>query len=104
MVLMEPKQVVQRVLAGWLVPGKRYPRPLPVEIAPWHCYTADGGHSIVVVLRRDFRPGADLTDSLVPAPVKSVLRGYAIEDGYVVCDLPYDPDLGLRTPPEDDEY
>jgi hypothetical protein len=30
--------------------GRIHKRPLHEEIAPWHCYTLDGGHSILVVL------------------------------------------------------
>jgi hypothetical protein len=37
--------------------------------------------------------------------VRSVLRGYTITpEGLVLVDLPYDPEAGLRTPPEDDEF
>lgn len=102
----DPQTAIARALGGLLVPGRRYPRPLPPELERWYCYTADGGHSIAVVLAQHYREdAADLTDQLVPAPVRSVLRaGYTIRRGYVVCDLPYDPDLGLTTPPEDDEY
>lgn len=102
----EARAIVQRVLRGYLVAGASYPAPLPAELALWYCYTRDGGHSIVVVLTSQVQPGEDVEGSLVPAPVKAVLRvGYeARSDGYVWCDLPYDPDLGLVTDPGDDEY
>jgi hypothetical protein len=91
----DPAAVISRVLAGFLVPGRSYPSPLPGDLAAWHCYTVDGGHSIVVVvaLQGDGPPTEDL---LVPAPVRAVLRaGWTVVDGYIVCELPYDPRRGL---------
>ncbi|MDQ4104910.1 MAG: hypothetical protein M3186_14795, partial [Actinomycetota bacterium] len=66
--------------------------------APWHCYIPDSGHSIVIVTAQD--------QHTVAAPVKAVLRaGWTITpEGYVLCDLPYDPELGLITEPDDDEF
>lgn len=92
-----------------MAPGRTYPRPLPEEIAPWHCYTLDGGHSILVVLDLgdlgDKPSREQLETNLCPAPVKAVERaGWRVVDGYVVAKLPYDPQLGLVTDPDDDEY
>lgn len=102
---VNPSLSIARALGPYLDPYRAYPTPLPDDIGQWHCYTRDGGHSIVVVLARDYRDEGDLTGSLVPAPVKSVLRaGYELRRGYVVVDLPYDPDLGLVTPAEEDEF
>lgn len=67
-------------------------------------YPADSGHSILCVLKKEFRPGADLTNSLLPVPVKAVLRKYSIDNGYVVVDLPYDSNFGLEINTEDDEF
>ncbi|MEU5242385.1 hypothetical protein ACH4UR_37420 [Streptomyces lydicus] len=106
----DPREVIARSLGSMTVPGRTYPRPLPPEIAPWHCYIPDGGHSILVALDTGDLGEAPSTNaleegSLVPAPVKSVERaGWRMVEGYVVCKLPYDPELGLVTPPEDDEY
>lgn len=99
-----PEAVIGRHIAA-IVPGKGYPRPLPADLAPWHVYTADGGHSIAVALAAFYQPGGDPAEFLVPAPVKAVLKaGWTARDGWIVCDLPYDPAVGLATDPGDDEY
>lgn len=96
------------VLNNMVSADKIYPQPLPRALADWYLYTADGGHSIGVVLpatQAQF-PGEPLDDLLVPAPVKAVLRvGYRVDaQGYIWCELPYDATLGLVTEPDDDEY
>lgn len=103
---MDTLPVIEAALGSYLVPGKRYPQELPVDLAPWYCYTADGGHSILCVLRIHYTAGGNLTDVLVPAPVRAVLRvGYEISpEGFVITDLPYDRSIGLVTQPGDDEY
>ncbi len=104
----DPREIVKRHLGELLVAGREYHSPLPADVAGWYCYTADGGHSIAVLLAKDlsaaFEPLNSPADFLVPAPVKSVLRAYTVVNGYVVVDLPYSPDLGLQTEDEDDEY
>ncbi|MEV3925885.1 hypothetical protein [Actinomadura coerulea] len=89
-----------------LVSGRTYPSLLPAALAPWYCFTQDGGHCVAVVLKCHHRPGADPAGVLVPLPVKAVLRsGWTLADqGVVVCDLPYDPMLGPVTDPGDDEF
>lgn len=104
----EPREVIARSQGSMVVPGRSYPRQLPAEIAPWHCYIRDGGHSILIVLDSDdlsVQPTTkELEDNLVPAPVRSVERaGWRMVNGYVVCRLPFDPVSGLVTPEEDDE-
>lgn len=84
--------------------SKSYPGQLPPELAVWYCYPTDAGHSIVSVLKQHYQPDIDLTDFLIPVPVKSVLRGYDVKEEYIVVDLPYDSTLGLITPEEDNEY
>ncbi|KIF00911.1 hypothetical protein PL81_38475 [Streptomyces sp. RSD-27] len=106
---LDPREVIARSLGHMAVTGRRYGRELHADIAPWHCYTLDGGHSILVVLDLgdigENPTRKELEDRLCPAPVKSVERaGWRMLDGYVVSVLPYDPDLGLMTPEEDDEY
>lgn len=102
MTTQDPAAVIARVLAGVLVPGRPYPSPLPAELAAWHCYMVDGGHSILVALPAD---GPPTEDRLVPAPVKAVLRaGWTVMSGFIVCDLPYDPHLGLVTEEDDEEF
>ena len=83
---------------------KSYPEPLPPELAQWYCYPIDAGHSIVCILKQHYHPTTDLIGHLIPVPVKSVKRGYAIQREYIVVDLPYDSELGLQVPPEDEEY
>jgi hypothetical protein len=91
-------------IAG-VVPGKQYPRPLPRDLAAWYVYTVDGGHSIAIAIAAHYAPGADPREFLVPAPVKAVLRrGWSVQDGWIVCDLPYEQLSGLVTDPGEDEY
>ncbi|MGW5569662.1 hypothetical protein ACWEVD_00555 [Nocardia thailandica] len=94
-----PETAIPDALEGITLAGRVYPSPLPDELAPWHVYIADCGHSILVTL------GEDL-DMAVPAPVKTVLRhGWKVLDnGLIHADLPYDPTLGLLTDPSDDEF
>ncbi len=92
-------------LERYVVPGRQYPKPLPPELEAAYCYTVDGGHSVIVVLENEYVEGTPVEGGLVPAPVKSVLRaGYTVRDGLVWCRLPYSSEVGLLTPPEDDEY
>jgi hypothetical protein len=77
---------------------RAYPGRLGRELQVWHAYVLDSGHSIFCLLAGQEDGG------LIPAPVRSVLRGYTIrEDGYVVADLPYDRQLGLLVPEDDEE-
>lgn len=106
---VNPREVIARSLGHMVDLGRTYGRALPDDLARWHCYTLDGGHSILVVLDDgtlgDAPSRSKIEDQLVPAPVKAVERaGWRMLDGFVVCKLPYDPELGLVTDPEDDEY
>lgn len=106
---VNPREIITASLGGMAVYNRPYGRALPEELAPWHCYTLDGGHSILVVLDdatlSDAPSMQQIMDNLVPAPVKAVERaGWRMLDGFVLCKLPYDPELGLMTDPEDDEY
>jgi hypothetical protein len=106
---VDSQAVIVASLGAYLAPGKQYPRPLPEDLKPWYCFTVDGGHSIVVALDTGDLGEAptrkELEDSVCPAPVKSVLRaGWRMYDGFPICTLPYDPDLGLVTPEADDEW
>jgi hypothetical protein len=106
---MNPRQIIRESLGAYLKqsqPG--YPTPLPIDLESWYCYTVDGGHSILGLIAAHAEPWPDDPKGLlVPIPVKSVLRGYRIEQGYVVATSPaisYDRNLGLVVPREDDEY
>jgi hypothetical protein len=100
-------------LEKFVVPGKRYPAPLPPDLEACYCYTIDGGHSILVVLENVYREGEPVQDYLVPAPVRAVLRaGYSVKQcrignevwPLVWCRLPYSPEIGLLEDPGDSEY
>lgn len=102
-----PDQLIERALGPYTVAGKSYPGPLPEELAPWYCYTVDGGHCIAIVSEDHAavaRGGP--ADHLVPAPVKAVLRsGYRVipgEPGLVVAKLPYSSEVGLLGVRDDD--
>ncbi|WP_431959395.1 hypothetical protein [Actinacidiphila sp. bgisy160] len=100
----DPADLIDRFAMGQQE-GHPYPGELPADIAPWHCYLLDGGHSLLVALGSLYAAGVDPGAFMVPAPVKTVLRaGYTFRDGYPVADLPYDPTLGLVTDPGDDEF
>lgn len=106
---MNEKAIIQASLGPYLKrPQPAYPMTLPADIAPWYCYTVDGGHSILAAIPVLLTANPTKPDSfLVPIPVKSVLRGYRIEQGFVVATSPaigYDRNLGLVVPREDDEY
>lgn len=106
---MNPTQIIRDTLGHYLKqPTPAYPRSLPADLAPWHCYTIDGGHGILALLASQVEPWpTNPLDMLVPVPVKSILRGYKTHNGYIVStspDVGYDSNLGLLTPSEDDEY
>jgi hypothetical protein len=110
---LSPQTVVQRTVGAYAVPGRAYPGELPAELAPWHCYLRDGGHSLLVLLDPVEKgvtvpsaTNATIDGQLVPVPVKAVLRaGWRLdEDGYVRTPVRYDPELGVLTDPEDDEF
>ena len=90
-------------LERWVLPGRSYPEPLPDDLAPFYCYTRDGGHSILVVLESEYKEGDSPEGYIVAAPVKTVLRyGYHVRDGLVWSKIPYNSDDGLLVD-EDEE-
>jgi len=103
----EREAIIRFCLVECLDPDKRYPTPLPEEVAGWYCFTVDGGHSILVAIKDLFR-GADPTETqrfLVPVPVKTALRSYTITpEGYVLCDLPHFSSFGAIIPFGDREF
>jgi len=103
---VDPLSLVRRAgLERYTVSGRQYPQALPPELEGAYCYTVDGGHSIIVVLENEYRPGTPVEEWLVAAPVRSVLRaGYSVRDGLVWCRLPYSSEFGLLTPEGEDEY
>lgn len=97
-------EIIRRAgLERWVLPGRSYPEPLPGELAPYYCYTRDGGHSILVVIENEYKPGDEPEGYIVAAPVKTVLKyGYEVRDGRVWSQIPYDSDDGLLVD-EDEE-
>jgi hypothetical protein len=105
---LRPAQVIDRVLPPDVRRDRPYTGDLPADLAPWHVYTVDGGHSILVVLSSTIpflEPGESLESTMVPAPVRLVLRsGCSMREGVQWADLPYDDELGLLAEEGDDEY
>ncbi|MCK2240069.1 MULTISPECIES: hypothetical protein [unclassified Crossiella] len=108
---VDPAAVINQVYGKYAAAGHRYHSELPPELAPWYCYMPDSGHNVVVLLASDYQeragaPASALDGRTVPAPVRAVLRaGWTVSpEGFIVCDLPYDPILGLTTDPADDEF
>lgn len=101
---MNKKQIIERNLSGMLDKSKAYHSALSPTLQDWYCYTLDGGHSILCVLAKDYKSDADLSDYLLPVPVRSVLRGFEIKDEYVVVDLPYSSETGLESIFDDEEF
>lgn len=101
----DPAALLREVFGHLLDRGLSYHAPLPRLLAPWYAFLSDCGHSIVVVPAALWGTSTDPEELLVPAPVKSVLRGVVRwESGWPVVDLPYDPNQGLITPEGDDEW
>ena len=102
---MGNRETIQKVLGEFDGGQRSYHSELPPQLEAWHCYTTDGGHSVLVIFPSDFREAGDLTNNLCPAPVKAVLRArFEARRGYIVCDLPYSKEYGLITEPGDDEF
>ena len=91
----------------FMVRKDNYPN-LPSELEPFAYYYLDGGHCICAVpecFLEEAKAKHNLDDYEVPIPVKFVLeKGYRIIDNHVICDAPYDDELGLITPETYSEY
>ena len=64
-----------------------YPYNLPADLAAYHYYITDVGHSIMCVLQSHLDEAQNniIDDYEIPVPVKYVLEnGYQIIDGYVI--------------------
>lgn len=101
---METQELVRQLSGAYYVADKSYYSDLPREVKPWYVYLSDCGHNIVCILARDYQEDKELTQFLIPVPVKTVLRDYQIKNGYVVVDLPYNSEEGLLISEEDDEF
>jgi hypothetical protein len=100
---IDPKATVEEQFGRFLVEGRKYPTLLPDELKPWYCYASGYGHSLAVVLKSRFASHKAPLQFLELAPVKTVLRGYDVVDGYIVIDVPYTTQIGLQVPPGDRE-
>lgn len=134
-ITVNPQDVIRRFFSDipHILSSKPYPKTLDRSLALWHCYTPDGGHSILALIAKS-SPMMDSLESpfllcdmqsvsvgynlenilsgdhrdieqwLVPVCVKTVLRGYRIQRGYVVVDLEYNEFLGVDVDEDDYEY
>lgn len=97
------------VSKGLPILQKSYSGEINPAIISWHIYLADAGHSVFAILsdHEDLAFNGDPTQYLVPIPIKSVMRGYELRDGYIIAcapELKYDQVFGLVCPSEDDEF
>ncbi|MFF0013050.1 hypothetical protein [Streptomyces sp. NPDC005374] len=108
-------QILRRQLQldGTALEERPYPWPLPAALEPWHVYVPDLGHRLIVEIpflepRQTAVPtlgAGSRVGNLAFAPVRAVLRqGWQFHNGYVRSPLLYDPELGLLTDPDDDEF
>jgi hypothetical protein len=104
----KPREIIRTFFGSGF--ERVYSEKIPEELADWHLYLADGGHSILCLL--DGHAGSSPTfEELCPVPVKTVLRGYrfeTIEDTQVPVaqsGFTYDETFGLRIlDPADEEF
>lgn len=105
---MNKQQIIAENLGAMNNRAQKYHSPLSPTLAGWYCYPLDGGHSILCLLAKDlsaaFETNQKVSDYLLPVPVKSVLRGFTIVNDFVVVDLPYSSDYGLKINDEDEEF
>ena len=104
---MSEERIVKQLLEENVEPGIKYHSPLPGDISPWYVYTRSSGHRILCVLKKSLSENmaeADYRNMLVSAPVKTVLKCYTIQDGFVIIDYEYNADTGFVTELEDREY
>lgn len=93
-----------RNFGGPGLPRRRYHSELPTDLDRYYHYTDDAGHCIEVILRQHVGLGSP-EDFAISVPVKSVLRGYSIENGYIVAEkIDYDECCGAVLDCEDYEF
>lgn len=85
----------------------RYPG-LPEELKPFAYYVMDAGHSVMAVplcIWQEAVSNGDPDMYEVPVPTKYILeRGYAMKEGHVVADVPYNSMFGLEVEEKYTEY
>jgi|GEM_PF-1182026 len=89
----------------------KYYKSLPKELEKWYVCTFDGGHNIFVFPKQfddvlKSNPKYSYSDCIIPCPVKTVLRGYIVnDDGIIEIEgLQYNIQSGLIFPEDDIEY
>ena len=104
---MSKEQIIKKLMEESVEPGIKYHTVLPGDISPWYVYTRNSGHRVLCVLQKslsDNMTEADYENRLVSAPVKTVLSGYTIQNGFVIIDCDYDVISGFVTEAEDREF
>ena len=104
---MSKEELVKKLLDERVETGIKYHTQLPGELSRWYVYTRGSGHRILCVLKKTITDGmtdADYESLLVSAPVKTVLRGYTVERGFVVVDCEYDMGSGFAAENEEREF
>lgn len=104
---MSKEKIIKKLLDENIETGVKYHRPLPADISQWYVYTRISGHRILCVLKKNLTGNMsqdDYENLLVSAPVKTVLKGYTLENGFVIIDCEYDTDNGFITEQEDREF
>jgi len=104
---MSKEQIIKKLLEENVETCVKYHTPLPGDVSPWYVYTRNSGHRVLCVLKKDLTENMTETDyheRLVSAPVKTVLRGYTIQDSFVIIDSEYNADTGFVAEKEDSEF
>jgi len=104
---MSKDQVIKKLLEENVRTDIKYHTALSDDISPWYVYTVNSGYRVLCVPRINI--SEDMTEDdyrsrLVSAPVKTVLRGYSIQEGFIVTDCDYNSDKGFITEMEDREF
>lgn len=102
------EEIINKVLGKFNDSAKNYPTALPPELSKWLCYLRENGHSILCLHERNkvqaFEDESAIEDFMLPIPVKTVLRKYAVKDNFVIVDVEYSNEIGLIIPDEDKEF
>ena len=102
------EEIINKVLGKFNDSAKNYPTALPPELSKWLSYLRENGHSILCLHERNkvqaFEDESAIEDFMLPIPVKTVLRKYAVKDNFVIVDVEYSNEVGLIIPDEDKEF
>ncbi len=104
---MSKEEIINKLIEENIDVSVRYHSPLPGDVAQWYVYTRNSGHRILSVINKDLVENMserDYEERLVSVPVKTVLRGYTIQSGFVVIDSDCIEGAGLPSEGEDMEF